>query len=74
MHLRPFLRTQAGCGSGILLLPSVYVRLRLHAHVYAPSRSMPPSVLLTLRLCGSALKIIRVHGNHPLTAPNALSP
>ena len=42
-----------------------------HAHVPATSRSLPSSVLLALRLCDSALKIIRVHGRHPLNAPNA---
>ncbi len=35
MHLRPFLRTQVGCGSGILLLPPVNARMRVHAHVNA---------------------------------------
>ncbi len=38
-HLRPLLRTQAGCGSGILLLPPVNARMRVHARVHAPSAS-----------------------------------
>ena len=33
-HLRPFLRTQVGCGSGILLLPPVNARMRVHAHAH----------------------------------------
>ena len=38
-HLRPFLRTQAGCGSGILLLPPVNARMRVHARLHAPRRT-----------------------------------
>ncbi len=38
-HLRPFLRTQAGCGSDVLLLPPVNARMRVHACVHAPSAS-----------------------------------
>ena len=38
-HLRPFLRTRAGYGSGILLLPPVNARMRVHARVHAASAS-----------------------------------